>query len=196
MFENCWAMYNGNFTKFERLADVNGFKAGGYGTTPADRLPRPVPRHTARFCPAAGNKAAGFYANHHPGGGDWSNNVGYRNGTDLDMLCRLADNRTDVDGYGHTLRNNVGYNGRAVVSRLDRSKCEASLNSFTPGLDLRDGDFVSLGESELVLPRRANGDLQAVGFLHPAPGGALIDRGVHAGSPFHGVAPDLGEFER
>ena len=112
------------------------------------------------------------------------------------MLCRLADNRTDVDGYGHTLRNNVGYKGRAVVSRLDPSKCEASHNSFTLGLDLRDGDFVSLDESELVRPRQANGDLPAVGFLHPAPGSALIDRGVDVGFPFHGVAPDLGAFER
>ena len=195
-FENCWAFYNGYSTKFERLADGNGFKAGGYGTTPADRLPRPVPRHTVRFCLAVGNKAAGFYANHHPGGSDWFNNTGYRNGTDFNMLCRLADNRTDVDGYGHTLRNNVGYKGRAVVSRLDPSKCETSHNSFTLGLDLRDGDFVSLDESELVRPRQANGDLPAVGFLHPAPGGALIDRGVDVGFPFHGVAPDLGAFER
>ena len=57
-FENCWAFYNGYSTKFERLADGNGFKAGGYGTTPADRLPQPIPRHTVRFCLAVGNKAA------------------------------------------------------------------------------------------------------------------------------------------
>ena len=195
-FENCWAFYNGYSTKFERLADGNGFKAGGYGTTPAGRLPQPVPRHTVRFCLAVGNKAAGFYSNHHPGGGDWFNNTGYRNGTDFNMLCRLADNRTDVDGYGHTLRNNVGYKGRAVVSRLDPSKCETPHNSFTLGLDLRDGDFVSLDESELVRPRQANGELPAVGFLHPAPGSVLIDRGVDVGFPFHGVAPDLGAFER
>ena len=195
-FENCWAFCNGYSTKLERLADGNGFKAGGYGTTTADRLPRPVPRHTVRFCLAVGNKASGFYSNHHPGGSDWFNNTGYRNGTDFNMLCRLADNRTDVDGYGHTLRNNVGYKGRAVVSRLDPSKCETPHNAFTLGLDLRDNDFVSLDERELVRPRQANGDLPAVGFLHPAPESALIDRGVDLGFPFHGVAPDLGAFER
>lgn len=195
-FENCWAFYNGFSAKFERLADGNGFKAGGYGTTPADRLPQPVPRHTVRFCLAVGNKASGFYSNHHPGGSDWLDNTGYRNGNDFNMLCRLADNRTDVDGYGHTLRNNVGYKGRAVISRIDLPKCDATHNSFTLGLDLRDDDFVNLDESELVRARRADGDLPVIDFLHPAPGGALIDKGVAVGSPFRGAAPDLGAFER
>ena len=45
-------------------------------------------------------------------------------------------------------------------------------------------------------PRQANGDLPAVGFLHPADGSALIDKGVDIGFPFHGAAPDLGAFEK
>jgi hypothetical protein len=195
-FENCWAFYNGFTTKFERLADGNGFKAGGYGATPADRLPQPVPRHTVRFCLAIGNKASGFYSNHHPGGSDWFNNTGYRNGTDFNMLCRLADNRTDVDGYGHTLRNNVGYKGRAVISRIDLPRCKASHNSFALGLELQDKDFVNLDESELVRARQAGGDLPAIDFLHPAPGSALIDQGIDVGFPFRGATPDLGAFER
>jgi Right handed beta helix region len=195
-FENCWSSYNGYSTTFERLADGNGFKAGGYGSAPADRLPRPIPRHQVRFCLAVGNKAAGFYANHHPGGGDWFNNTGYRNGTDFNMLGRLADNRTDVDGYGHAMRNNVAYKGRAEISRLDPSRCDADHNSFTLGLAVRDADFVNLDECELVRPRQANGDLPAIGFLHPAPGSVLIDKGVDVGFPFRGAAPDLGAFER
>ena len=195
-FENCWASYNGYSPGFERLADGNGFKAGGYGSTPADRLPRPIPRHKVRSCLAVGNKAGGFYSNHHPGGSDWFNNTGYRNGADFNMLGRLADNRTDVDGHGHTLRNNLGYKGRAEVSRVDLSKCDASHNSFTLGLEVRDEDFVNLDEGELVLPRQANGDLPAIGFLRPAPGGVLIDKGVDVGLPFRGAAPDLGAFER
>ena len=195
-FENCWASYNGFSPKLERLADGNGFKAGGYGATPADRLPRTIPRHTVRFCLAVGNKASGFYSNHHPGGSDWFNNTGYRNGTDFNMLCRLADNRTDVDGYGHTLRNNVGYKGRAEISRIDLSKCDAAHNSFAPGLGIGDKDFVNFEEGELVLPRRPNGDLPAIGFLRPAPGSVLIDKGVEVGFPFRGAAPDLGAFER
>ena len=164
--------------------------------TPADKLPQPIPRHTIRFCVAVGNKANGFYANHHPGGSDWFNNTAYRNGADFNMLGRLPDNRTDVDGYGHTLRNNVGYKGRAVIARMDLSKCDATNNSFTLGLEIRDKDFVDLDERELVLPRKADGELPAIGFLRPSPGSVLIDKGVDVGRSFRGTTPDLGAIER
>jgi hypothetical protein len=195
-FENCWALYSGYSPKFERLGDGNGFKAGGYGNTAADRLPQPIPRHTVRFCLAVGNKASGFYSNHHPGGSDWFNNTAYRNGSNFNMLCRLADNRTDVDGYDHKLRNNLSYQSRALISRLDPAKSDAAHNSFDLGLTLSDQDFVSVDETELVRPRQANGDLPALRFLQPAPGSALVDKGVHVGFPFHGAAPDLGAFEK
>ena len=78
-FENCWAFDNGFSPKFDRLGDGNGFKAGGWGATPADELPAKIPRHVVRFCVAVHNKAAGFYANHQPGGDDWLSNTAYRN---------------------------------------------------------------------------------------------------------------------
>ncbi len=177
-FENCWALYNGFSPKFERTGDGNGFKAGGYGSTAADRLPDPIPRHTVRFCIAVGNKSSGFYSNHHPGGSDWINNTGYRNGTNFNMLCRLADNLTDVDGFGHKLRNNLSYGSRTALSKIDSSKCELTNNSFTLGLKLTEKDFVSLDESELLWPRQANGDLPVVGCLRPLKGGALVDIGA------------------
>jgi hypothetical protein len=195
-FENCWAFFNGYTPKFERLADGNGFKAGGYGSTAADKLPRPIPRHQVIGCVAVGNKASGFYANHHPGGSDWFNNTGFRNGTDFNMLGRLLDNRTDVDGTGHKLRNNIAYKGRALISRMDSSKCDSANNSFTLGLPLRDQDFVNLDEAELVLPRRADGELPALNFLRPSPGSVLIDKGVDVGRHYQGAAPDLGAIER
>lgn len=194
--ENCWAFYNGYSPKFERMGDGNGFKAGGYGTTPAGELPSPIPRHVIRSCLAVGNKAAGFYSNHHPGGSDWINNTAYRNGTNFNMLCRLADNRTLTDGYGHTMRNNLSYKSRQDVSRIDLSKCNLAGNSFTLGLKLGDKDFASLDESEPFQPRQAHGELPGMGFLHPAAGSALIDGGVDAGLPFRGTQPDIGAFER
>ena len=173
-FENCWALYSGLSPKFEKLGDGNGFKAGGYGTLAADRLPDPIPRHTIRFCVAVGNRASGFYANHHPGGSDWSNNTAYRNGTNFNMLGRLADNRTDVDGYGHKLRNNLSYKSRGDISRFDAAKCDLAGNSFARDPKLTDKDFVNLDESELVRPRQANGDLPVVDCLHPAGGSTLV----------------------
>ncbi len=195
-FDHCWAFYNGFSPTFERLADGNGFKAGGYGSTPVERLPSPIPRHTVRFCLAVRNKASGFYSNHHPGGSDWFNNTGYRNSSNFNMLCRLADNHTDVDGYGHKLRNNLAYKGGADVSRLDQAKSDAVNNSFTLGLKVTDADFLSVDEAELIAPRQTSGDLPEMKFLHLDPASALIDKGVDVGLPFRGARPVLGAFDK
>jgi hypothetical protein len=189
-------MYNGTNARGERLADGNGFKAGGYGSTPAGGLPNPVPRHVVRFCLAVGNRASGFYANHHVGGCDWVNNSAYRNGANFNMLGRLPDNRTDVDGYGHTLRNNLAHGRGGGITRFDKAKCDATHNSFDLGLTLADKDFVSLDEAELVRPRAADGGRPAGGFMRPAAGSPAIDKGTNAGFPFNGERPDLGAFER
>lgn len=174
-FDHCWAAYNGYAPNMQRLADGNGFKAGGYGAEPADSLPRPLPRHVVRFCVAVGNKAAGFYANHQPGGCDWINNTAYRNGTNFNMQGRLADNLTEVDGYGHKLINNLSYRPRSRdVAHLDVPKCELAGNSFTLGLELSPGDFVSLDESELFSPRHADHSLTTIAFLRPVMGTVLV----------------------
>ena len=194
--ENCWAFHNGESAGGKRLADGNGFKAGGYGSTPVARLPKVIPRHTIRFCLAVGNRSSGFYANHHLGGSDWFNNTAFGNGTNFNMLNRLPDNATDVPGYGHKLRNNLGHKGRNQIANLDTAKSDASHNSFDLPVTMKDADFVSLDESMLTAPRSANGDLPDIKFLHLAPGSSLIDRGADAGFPYRGKAPDLGAFER
>ena len=195
-FENCWAAYNGLSPKLERLADGNGFKAGGYGSTAAERLPNRIPRHVVRWCVSVGNKNSGFYANHHPGGSDWVNNTAYRNGGNFNMLGRLADNRTEVDGYGHKLFNNLSFGPRSSIVRLNASKCEQANNSFTLDLKLGTNDFINLDETEMFGTRQANGDLPAMGFLHPAPDSLLIKSVVNAALPFPGVKPVIGAFEK
>lgn len=195
-FENCWAFYNGYSPKFERLADGNGFKAGGYGGRPANELPKPIPRHIVRFCLAVRNKASGVYANHHPGGDDFINNTAYRNGSDFNMQGRLMDNRTEIPGVGHKLRNNLAYQGNASITNFDGTKCDSKNNSFDLKLTPTDKDFLSTDEAELTHPRQPNGDLPSIKFMHLAPGSGLIDKGVDIGVPFKGARPDLGAFER
>ena len=168
-FENCWAMFNGLSADGKKLADGNGFKAGGYGSAPASNVPRPVPRHIVRGCLAVGNKSSGFYANHHPGGGDWIDNRAYRNGANYNMLGRLADNRTDIDGTGHKLMNNFSYGGRRDLVSINRAECELAGNSFDQPQMLTDSDFISLDETELLKPRQANGDLPKIQFLQRKP---------------------------
>lgn len=166
-FEQCWAMYNGLSPKKDRLADGNGFKAGGYGNTPANRLPGTIPRHVVQYCVAVGNKNSGFYANHHPGGGDWLHNSAFRNGINFNMRCRLLDNHTEADGFGHVLINNLGLGARRELSDIDFSKCELRGNSFPVGPQPSEQDFVNMKEEELIRPRQPDGRLPRIDFLRP-----------------------------
>jgi hypothetical protein len=193
--EHCWAAYNGFDPKFTSLADGNGFKAGGYARRPASELPNPIPRHVVRQCVAVGNKAAGFYANHQPGGVDWFNNTAYRNGTNFNMLGRNVADVNDVPGYGHKMRNNLGYKGRTELSNLNRDASDVSSNYFDLPVQVDAADFAGLDEADLTQPRQPNGALPNVPFLHLVKGSDLIDRGVDVGLPFAGKAPDLGAFE-
>jgi hypothetical protein len=196
VFEQCWAFSNGQDASGKRLADGNGFKAGGYGTLAAERLPSPIPRHVVRRCIAVANRASGFYANHHPGGGDWFNNSAFANGTDYNLLCRLADNRTDVPGTGHRLRNNLSHGSKRPVSNLAQEGNEVNHNAFAPEWAVKDGDFLSLDRAQLLLPRPADGSLPEISLLRPAPMSSLIDAGIAVGLPFTGARPDIGAYEQ
>jgi hypothetical protein len=194
--ENCWAAYNGYNARFDNLADGSGFKAGGYARLPASELPDPIPRHVIRRCVAVGNKASGFYANHQPGGNDWLNNTAYRNASNYNMLGRNIADVNDVPGYGHKMRNNLGYKARGKeLTNLNEAASDVLGNYFNLPVEVDQDDFAGLNEADLMQPRQANGDLPVVPFLRLVQGSDLIDRGVDAGLPFAGKAPDLGAFE-
>ena len=219
VFDHCWAFYNGYTPDFTSEGDGNGFKGGGYARRPADQIPDPIPRNTIEFCVAVRNKASGFYSNHHPGGSNWFNNTAYRNHIDYNMLNRLADPYSDVPGYKHVLKNNLGYKGDREIANLDPAQCELAGNYFGPGLSddpgpsggpgpgasfgpgpgpspgLSDSDFISLDETQLTAPRQPDGSLPAITLLHLRPSSRLIDKGVDIGFPFSGKAPDPGAFE-
>ena len=194
--ENCWAFYNGYSTSFASLGDGNGFKAAGEAGRRVEQLPNPLPRHVVIGSVAVRNKVNGFYANHHPGGIDWMNNTAYRNRTNFNLRGRdPADNRTIIPGRGHLLKNNLGFAGETEVAELDVATSDVSGNYFNLPVTITAEDFLGLDEADLVKPRKPNGDLPDVPFLHLAPGSDAIDRGVDIGLPFKGRAPDLGAFE-
>ena len=196
-FENCWAFNNGYNDKFQNLADGNGFKAGGWGLKKDWRVPRVIPMHTVRFCLAAGNKASGFYANHQPGGGYWYNNTAYHNGINFNMLGRDSDFTEDIDGVGHVLKNNLSVDPRGADTKwLNPKICTVEHNSFFSDSRPDTSDFESLDESQLTLPRKLDGSLPDITFMHLKSGSPLIDKGIDIGFPFKGKAPDLGAFEK
>jgi MYXO-CTERM domain-containing protein len=161
-----------------------GFKAGGFGSPPTN-VPNPVPRHVVRQCVAFGNRSQGFYANHHPGGLDFYNNIAFRNGTNYDML---TDTTSD-----HTLRNNIAMSPGTAISRLTGGT--DTFNSWTLQVMVSSADFMSVMEAEALEARQADGSLPSTNFLRLAAGSDLIDRGEDVGLPFAGAGPDLGPFE-
>jgi hypothetical protein len=194
LIENCWAFYNGYDPEFNSLGDGTGFKLGGYGVD-GGSLPEVVPRHVIRHSLAVRNRAAGFYANHQPGGIDMIHNTAYLNRVNFNLLGRNSSHTADVPGYGHVLKNNLGYKGRTEVSNIDTAACTLAGNSFSMNLDLSDKDFLGLDQTDLVRPRETNGDLPTVRFMRLKAGNPAIDQGVDTGIPFKGKAPDPGAFE-
>ena len=202
LIDRCWAAFNGY--KNAALAtggDGTGFKAGGYGRN-GSALPSPMPRHAVRFSLAVGNRASGFYANHHGGGLDFIHNTAYRNATNFNLLNVLADNLTDVPGYDHTLKNNLGFAPRSTsVSNLDQAACDVSHNFFTLPVTIAADDFVATTTNTAALlayistPRQADGSLPVIDLLRLAHGSDLIDRGLSLDFPYNLAAPDLGCFE-
>lgn len=178
-FDHCWAFYNGYNPAFTSEGDGNGFKGGGYARRPAEEVPNPVPQMTIEYCIAVGNKASGFYSNHHINGSFWYNNTAYRNHINFNMLNRLLDNvYADVPGYKHVLRNNLGFRAReAAVANLDTTQCELVNNDF----DAASPDFESLDESELTAQRQADGSLPRIAFLRPRAGSRVSSMGAFAG---------------
>lgn len=185
--ENSWAFYNGYLPDtFTSKGNGNGIKAGGYGV-PATNVPSPIPRHIVRFSVAFRNKAAGFYANHHPIGGDWLSNSAYRNARDFDML--LLDGAVD----DNKLRNNVGYGSSTTLANFTGT--DDGFNSWTTGVTISDADFLSIDFAGMDGPRQPDGTLPNLPFLKLQKGSDLIDKGQDVGFPFVGMAPDLGAFE-
>jgi hypothetical protein len=183
--EKSWAFNNG-FVPDTKTPAGNGagFKAGGFGK-PARNVPNPVPRHVVRQCVAFGNRAQGFYANHHPGGLDFLNNLAFRNAVNYDML-------TDTTS-SHEIHNNIAMPPGTAIDRFTGGS--DTFNSWTLIVTVSPEDFLSVAEGEALAPRQADGSLPKVNFMRLAPGSDLIDKGTNVGLPFHGTAPDLGPFE-
>jgi parallel beta-helix repeat protein len=163
-----------------------GFKAGGYGSPP--QVPATgAATHTVQRCVAVGNRSQGFYANHHPGRINFTNNTAYNNPANFNML---AD-----EGYpsSHAIRNNIAFGTGGTISNLTGGT--ATFNSWDLSIKVTTADFQGVDLAEALGPRQADGSLPALKFMHLVTGSALIDAGTDVGLPFVGKAPDLGAFE-
>lgn len=184
VIDNCWAFYNGYQPgTFNAAGDGTGFKAGGYGMSNAPKAPEQTPQHKVINSLAYYNKNKGFYANHHLGGIAWYNNTGYKNPSNYCMLNRKsATEAVDVPGYGHILRNNLSYaprsSGKHIVD-VDESRCQFLNNSFLPlPVEITEADFISIDDTQLTLPRKADGSLPDITFLKVKEQSPLFESGM------------------
>jgi hypothetical protein len=68
-------------------------------------------------------------------------------------------------------------------------------NSWNAPFQATEADFLSVDTTGLRGPRKPDGSLPDLPFLHLVQGSDLIDAGTDVGLPFNGPAPDLGAFE-
>jgi hypothetical protein len=112
------------------------------------------------------------------------------------MLNRSEDHASDVPGYGHDLKNNLGYAGRiAEYLNLNHAASNAAFNSFTLQVTVNSSDFSSIDLSLLAAPRQPDGSLPNNDFMRLLSSSDCINKGKNVGLPYKGSAPDLGCFE-
>jgi hypothetical protein len=137
------------------------------------------------------------------------NNTMYKNGIGLqiresafydtlDMAFHnniiYASTTTDAAGRPRIVESNNGY---SESNNTWDYAIYGSLPRWLPTdtVTVTDEDFVSINESELILPRKADGSLPDINFLKLVASSDLINAGVDVGLPFLGSAPEIGAFE-
>jgi hypothetical protein len=186
--ENSWAWSHGYYpgtTTSIPAGNGNGFKVGGFG----GGYSAGAPQHIARNNVAFNNKAAGFYANHHPVASFFYNNTGVNNHPNFNML--------GVDSTGAAinlgiLRNNLSYLGTAVSNVAG---ADVVNNSWNLPVVVSSADFQGVSTEGWDAPRLPDGSLPLMPQFRLVSGSDLIDKGVNVGLAYQGAAPDLGAFE-
>jgi MYXO-CTERM domain-containing protein len=185
--ERSWAFRNGYEPDTTTAAGNGaGFKSGGYGSPPV--VPASgAAEHSVRQCVAFGNRAEGFYANHHPGRINFFNNTAFRNPANYNML---ADAGYPSD---HVIHNNVAMATGSSISNFTGGV--ATFNSWDLSVTVNAADFASVTEALANTARSADGSLPDIALVHLVAGSDLIDAGTDVGLSYAGEAPDLGAFE-
>lgn len=179
-YENCWAIRNGQLKDGSvGGGDGNGFKTGGSD----DKLLK----HNAVYtnCLAVANVVDGF---------DHNSNRGI-----VTMYnCGAYDNGKNINFSNTNPAEKLIIKNSAVLGDFGSTNATAkdiSNNSWMDGISVTEADFQSLDIDQLLAPRKADGSLPDITFMHLIEGSNLIDKGVDVGLPFNGSAPDLGAFE-
>lgn len=184
--ENCWSFMNGHLKDGSEISsgNGNGFKMGGGDNSNADSL-----RHNMilRNCLSFDNRVKGFDQNNNRGSMTLINCTAYRNGTynfSIPGIRRAGETVTLVNCVS------LGSSGITLLDPIVQST-----DSWSNSFNVSAADFVSLDTAGVRGPRKSDGSLPNITFMHLSGGSRLIDAGTPVGLPFNGTAPDLGAFE-
>jgi hypothetical protein len=181
--ENCWTWRNGYFkngTDAGAAANGNGFKMGGSDTKNL------VHNFIVKNCLSFHNKAKGFDQNSNAGSITLYNCTAYMN-TGKDYMLNSSGVTYDVSSV-FTVINclALGTSGTSF-----RASTILTTNNFSTTAS----DYVSVDTTGISGPRKVDGSLPDITFMHLKQGSPCIDAGINVGLPFNGLAPDLGFFE-
>jgi hypothetical protein len=193
--ENCWAFMNGYLKNWTVCpGNGNGFKTGG---SDAKNLKHNM---VLKNCLAFHNKAKGFDQNNNLGSITFLNCTSYENGIgtsgghyNFSVPTALASGKVLTVENCITLGSTKGVtlNGPVLATNSwpDASTYPTTVTSATSA------DFVSIDTTGVRGPRKPDGSLPDITFMHLAQGSQFIDGGTNVGLPYLGLAPDLGAFE-
>ncbi|HVM59823.1 MAG TPA: immunoglobulin domain-containing protein [Verrucomicrobiae bacterium] len=182
VFQNCWSWHNGDPSLFGNPSsfsgDGNGFKLGGDST----------------YCPMLVENCVALNC-------QWGTTVGfaYNDNTAPITLYNCAalncGRSYNMQQAGNIFANCLDYNATRPAPKDISSSSTMQNCSWTLGITVTAGDFISMAEADAAAARQADGSLPNNGFGRLAAGSDLIDKGVDIGLPYCGSAPDLGAYE-
>lgn len=187
LIDSCWSWNNGFVPGTNTPAgNGNGFKLGITTVNHGTNVLR-----TLKNCLAFNNRARGFDQNKALCSVVLSNTTAFKNGTSGFVF--------DYGGIIAVVKNSISYKNEiapafnaAAITAANSFRDNEYMPSPSP---ISDSDFLSLDGTQLEAPRKEDGSLPDINFMHLAPGSGLIDAGINVGLPFNGNAPDIGAFE-
>jgi hypothetical protein len=195
IIENCWSFMNGYLKNGNPITtgNGNGFKMGGGDKditntiSNADSL-----RHnmTLKNCLCFDNRVKGYDQNNNRGSMTLVNCTGFRNGSYNFSVPGFI--RT---GEFLTVKNCISLTSSGVTLAGVPNPILATNSWSAPFNGATNAEFISIDTTGVRGPRKADGSLPDIQFMHLAPGSQFIDAGTNVGLSFNGSAPDLGCFE-
>ena len=177
---NCWCYKNGYLKDGSASqGNGNGFKLGGNSL---------IHDQTVMNCLSALNRAKGFDYNNNVGSMVLYNCTGYGNGG----IGNFAFPNAVATDKELILKNCLSFD--PAYGKINAAAVQAT-NSWMSPFTVSAADFISTDAAQMLLPRKEDGSLPDITFMHLKAGSDLIDAGTEVGLPFAGTKPDLGCFE-